>query len=1333
MWRTGATAVAATVAMVALPGVGSPPASAQVVPAPAASPFYKISVVADAAVPSLFSRIGDSVSINDKGTVAFAASIAGGDGVFIADGSGPPTNVASAFLSPTRSFGEAVQINNRDQVLALSRKRGFPATYQLYRFDTPNSGFTQIATGGPNFSPFEEIFSHSSLNDSGNTVFGATCPITKPNCLSPALVTPKVEGSSNPEDFNVVPLPGTLRPLMANDGRIVVKDGTDGSIRLFNSDLDRATSVAIACQTGCAESGFTRLGSAPGIDDTGKVVVFVGDKDGKGLGIFASVDEGANGRRLVPVTGQRWNGIACIPPVNVDPIGYLGFDVAANNLTCFRDFQLDARVSVAVRPGGDDFVVSFIGMPSRASAPNPALPAKPLLFTDREGLFTVDMVLMSELAGVNQVYVPKGPRKVMQVGDVVGGRTVKTITLHDPLTIPSTDDAGAARAPHRGDHRLAFHVATDSDDVVLRASHLDTDEDGLLDHWETEGIDMDGDGVVDLDLPAMGANPARRDLFLEIDWLADANLPTNRVRRHELAPGTTDRLVKMFAEANKPIALHLDAGPGNDRSGQPFSRGMGGPLRGGDRIGVPGSPNVPPDIVYFEDNSALTPVPDVAALAFRAVKDEFMLQDRGGASEKGARELAFHYAVNADFGGYSNDEGELTLTSPLRDAVGSARNSPDPSLTMKNAVIPPGPNNAPFNLTGKVVKIIGNCRAAGQLRVVASNTATELTLLTPWAVVPDPACSFVLLHSRSGQGEILTFDPPNSNSLPGNDLLVTLGALAQAGTPVEKLEWRTLAHELGHNLALRHCGFIADANACKQDRSPNGYLSLMSYAHQLWLKSPVDSYSNEAFPFNDWDYVQLDFQNSPLSLGNTFLFASGAQLDDDEMTLSDYYEANTDSDVSPPTASVISPAPGTNVAVGSAFDVSFSTSDDAQVDSAIVAFDMDGDGTVDDPGETVTATGTGPGTFKASFAGISGPLGERTVLVSAVDATGNTGLSTVPVTVTDIVGGNDPPSAVDDTAATNEDAPLVIPVATLLANDLDPNGDPLTVTAVNSTPNTHGAVALADGTVTYTPAPDYNGPAEFTYTIDDGRGGTAAANVTVTIGPVNDPPTAVDDSYATDEELALTVPAPGVLANDTDPDLSDTRTAVPVSGPANGALTLNADGSFLYKPNPNFSGTDSFRYQAKDAAGTLSNEATATITVRPVNDPPVCAPVKADPSRLWPPDHTMRLVTLSGAVDPEGEPVRITITTVTQDEPLNGQGDGNTAFDAQRTSTSPQVFLRAERSGKGDGRVYRVRFTATDLGGASCSEVVRVGVPKSEGGGGSNPVESALVVNSFGG
>ena len=74
---------------------------------------------------------------------------------------------------------------------------------------------------------------------------------------------------------------------------------------------------------------------------------------------------------------------------------------------------------------------------------------------------------------------------------------------------------------------------------------------------------------------------------------------------------------------------------------------------------------------------------------------------------------------------------------------------------------------------------------------------------------------------------------------------------------------------------------------------------------------------------------------------------------------------------------------------------------------------------------------------------------------------------------------------------------------------------------------------------------------------------------------MNDPPVSADDTYATDEDTALTIAAPGVLANDSDLD-GDALTATVVTGPSHGTLTLNSDGSFTYTPAVNYHGPDSF-------------------------------------------------------------------------------------------------------------------------------------------------------------
>jgi hypothetical protein len=123
-----------------------------------------------------------------------------------------------------------------------------------------------------------------------------------------------------------------------------------------------------------------------------------------------------------------------------------------------------------------------------------------------------------------------------------------------------------------------------------------------------------------------------------------------------------------------------------------------------------------------------------------------------------------------------------------------------------------------------------------------------------------------------------------------------------------------------------------------------------------------------------------------------------------------------------------------------------------------------------------------------------------------------------------------------------------------------------------------------------------------------------------------------------------------------------------------------------------------------------------------VNAPPDCSALVASPNSLWPPNHKLRLVTVTGATDPEGGPVTTTITGVTQDEPVNGLGDGDTSPDAVPGPSSNQVRLRAERSGIGNGRVYRIAVSAEDELGLMCERTLRVSVPHDQA---HAPVDSA--------
>jgi VCBS repeat-containing protein len=206
----------------------------------------------------------------------------------------------------------------------------------------------------------------------------------------------------------------------------------------------------------------------------------------------------------------------------------------------------------------------------------------------------------------------------------------------------------------------------------------------------------------------------------------------------------------------------------------------------------------------------------------------------------------------------------------------------------------------------------------------------------------------------------------------------------------------------------------------------------------------------------------------------------------------------------------------------------------------------------------------------------------------------------VTVTIT-ITATNDGPTAADDAYTTAEDTALTVATPGVLANDTDSDDD--TLSAVPGSGPSHGTLTLdADGSFIYTPAADYHGSDSFTYRASDGDLTSGLATVTITVRAVNDTPTAAADAYTTAEDTALTVTAPGVLANDGDPD-GDPLSAAVASGPSHGSLTLNANGSFTFTPAANFNGSDSFTYRASD--GTLtSNLATVTLTVTAVNDAP---------------------------------------------------------------------------------------------------------------------------------
>jgi VCBS repeat-containing protein len=207
------------------------------------------------------------------------------------------------------------------------------------------------------------------------------------------------------------------------------------------------------------------------------------------------------------------------------------------------------------------------------------------------------------------------------------------------------------------------------------------------------------------------------------------------------------------------------------------------------------------------------------------------------------------------------------------------------------------------------------------------------------------------------------------------------------------------------------------------------------------------------------------------------------------------------------------------------------------------------------------------------------------------------------------------PVANDDPAgyATTEDVALNSLTAgdsSVLLNDTDEDTGQASLIAVIATQPANGSVVLgSDGHFVYTPDADFGGPTDtFTYQARDPQLNLSApATVTITVTGVNDPPTANNDVYVMNEDATLTRnAASGVRSNDT--DIEDPTSSLTIVSPelvtvTNGALALSADGSFIYIPRANFSGSDSFTYTVQDTGG-LTAVGSVDITINDFNADP---------------------------------------------------------------------------------------------------------------------------------
>ncbi|MDC8013822.1 Ig-like domain-containing protein [Tahibacter soli] len=281
------------------------------------------------------------------------------------------------------------------------------------------------------------------------------------------------------------------------------------------------------------------------------------------------------------------------------------------------------------------------------------------------------------------------------------------------------------------------------------------------------------------------------------------------------------------------------------------------------------------------------------------------------------------------------------------------------------------------------------------------------------------------------------------------------------------------------------------------------------------------------------------------------------------------------------------------------------------------------------------------------------------------------------------VFANRPPDARDDTATVPRNA-AATPIA-VLANDVDPDGDPLTITATGAP--AHGTATIAGGVVNYTPVTGYVGTDTFTYTIADGMGGTDTATVTITIGADgNRPPVAQDDTASTQPATPVTI---AVLSNDSDPD-GDTLSVASVGTPANGTAALGANGAVTYTPAAGFTGTDTFTYTVSDGKG---GTATARVTVT-IGAAGNRAPIAVDDTANVLKGGGADINVLANDTDPDGDRLRVVSVE-------------NLGPHQATVTINPDGTIRFEHVHGTEG-AGRLRYTITDDHGHEATAIVVV-------------------------
>jgi VCBS repeat-containing protein len=283
------------------------------------------------------------------------------------------------------------------------------------------------------------------------------------------------------------------------------------------------------------------------------------------------------------------------------------------------------------------------------------------------------------------------------------------------------------------------------------------------------------------------------------------------------------------------------------------------------------------------------------------------------------------------------------------------------------------------------------------------------------------------------------------------------------------------------------------------------------------------------------------------------------------------------------------------------------------------------------------------------------------------------------------------PLAVNDSYIVEEGDTLTIEAANgVLAND---HGS--VESTVLSTPSNGSLVLYPDGAFTYIHNGSDTSNDSFTYQGNDGKADSNIATVTITITPINDPPSANDDNYIVAEGGTIDTISdvlPSVLDNDTDEEGAQLTAFTIGKGPSNGILTFNSNGHYTYTHSGSETTSDSFTYQANDSKAD-SNVATVAISITTVNDPPI-----ANSDSYSVTEGTSRTVDAPGVLvnDADAESSSLTATLVsgpTHQANFSLNDDGSLTYDPNPGFTGTDSFTYLAHDGTADSNIATVTIT----------------------------------------